>query len=39
MSKVTALSLLVWAFIIVSLPKSCDKDLDNEETKQQQFIK
>lgn len=39
MSKVTLLTILVWAFIIVTLPKSCDKDLGNEEAKQQQFIK
>jgi hypothetical protein len=39
MSKVTALSLLIWAFIIITLPKSCDRDLDNEEAKQQQYLK
>lgn len=39
MCKVTFLSLLIWAFIIITLPKSCDRDLDNEANKQQQFIK
>lgn len=39
MSKVTLLTILVWLFIITILPKSCDRDLDNEANKQQQFIK
>jgi len=39
MSKVTLLTILVWLFIIITLPKSCDRDLDNDTNKQQQFIK